>query len=36
MQKRQLFSKQEWHSDEFGLRRPVIQIFFGGNVLPLS
>ena len=33
--KKHPFSKQEWPSDEFGLRRPVIQKHFSGNVLPL-
>ena len=30
------FSKQDWHSDDFGLRSSVIQKHFSGNALPLS
>ena len=29
------FSKREWHCDDSGLRRQVIQKYFTGNVLPL-
>ena len=30
------FSGQDWHSDDFGLRNPVILENNPGNVLPLS
>ena len=30
------FSKQNWRSDDFGLRNPVIGKYFSRNLWPLS